>query len=86
MRRNGDRLRVVEVLERGIADGTHIGAQLYVSHRGAVVADLALGRARSDVDMRTDTLMTRPPWEKSSESILVKGQGPAMQETRALRN
>jgi hypothetical protein len=36
---------VVDVLERGITDGTHIGAQLYISHGGAVVADLALGRA-----------------------------------------
>ena len=44
-------MRVVEVLEQGIADGTHIGAQLYVSHRGEVVAD-ARGRrrARAGVD------------------------------------
>ena len=47
MRPEGARLHVVDVLEQGIADGTHIGAQLYVSHRGAVVADLALGHARS---------------------------------------
>ena len=45
MRPEGANLNVVEVLQQGIAEGTHIGAQLYVSHRGAVVADLALGRA-----------------------------------------
>jgi CubicO group peptidase (beta-lactamase class C family) len=51
-------MRVVDVLEQGIADGTHIGAQLYVSERGAVVADLAVGHARSGVEMTTDTMMT----------------------------
>src|SRR5208282_2722892 len=35
---------------------------------------------------RTDTLIVRPPWEKPSESIRVKGHGPAMQFTLALRN
>src|SRR5579864_9439130 len=31
-------------------------------------------------------MMTCPPAEKRSDSILVNGHGPAMQETRALRN
>jgi CubicO group peptidase (beta-lactamase class C family) len=70
----GDRLRVVEVLDAGIADGTHIGAQLYVSHRGAVVADVALGRARSDVDMRTDTLMTWFSITKAVTAVAVAQQ------------
>src|SRR5580700_6643263 len=35
---------------------------------------------------RAETMMVWPPWENLSVSILVKGQGPAMQETRASRN
>src|SRR4029077_2477914 len=35
---------------------------------------------------RAVTMMTFPPAEKRSDSILVKGHGPAMHETRALRN
>jgi CubicO group peptidase (beta-lactamase class C family) len=70
----GDQLRVVEVLEQGIADGTQIGAQLYVSHRGDVVADVALGRARSDVDMRTDTLMTWFSMTKAVTAVAVAQQ------------
>jgi hypothetical protein len=45
---------VVDVLEQGIADGTHIGAQLYVSRGGAVIADVAVGR-RSGRDCRRAT-------------------------------
>src|SRR5580704_16619722 len=33
-----------------------------------------------------DALMVRPPFENLSESIRVKGHGPAIQDTRALRN
>jgi hypothetical protein len=61
-------MRVVEVLEQGIADGSHIGAQLYVSRAGEVLADVAigkaalgtaaLGRARAERAMTTDTMMT----------------------------
>src|ERR1700730_8620194 len=36
--------------------------------------------------LRTATLMCRPPCENPSKSTLVKGQGPAMQETLAVRN
>src|SRR5439155_17358774 len=49
--------RTIAAIERGIAQGLHIGAQLYVSRRGQVVADVALGEARRGVPMRTDTLM-----------------------------
>src|ERR1700730_429706 len=34
----------------------------------------------------TDALIVRPPREKPSESIRVKGHGPAMHVNRALRN
>src|SRR5688500_9244686 len=49
--------RTLESLEQGIADGLHVGAQLYVSLRGEVVADTAIGDARRGVPMRPDTLM-----------------------------
>jgi len=67
-------MRVVDVLQQGIADGTHIGAQLYVSRRGAVVADLAVGRARSDVEMRTDSLMTWFSMTKAVTAVAVAQQ------------
>jgi CubicO group peptidase (beta-lactamase class C family) len=74
MRREVAPQRVIGVLEQGIADGTHIGAQLYVSHRGAVVADVALGRARADVEMRTDSLMTWFSMTKAVTAIAVAQQ------------
>jgi CubicO group peptidase (beta-lactamase class C family) len=74
MRSEGAHLNVVDVLQQGIAEGTHIGAQLYVSHRGAVVADLALGRARGDVDMRTDSMMTWFSMTKAVTAVAVAQQ------------
>ena len=75
MRSEGARLNVVDVLRQGIADGTHIGAQLYVSHRGAVVADLALGRARRDVEMRTDSMMTWFTMTKAVTAVAWRNSG-----------
>ena len=54
--------RTIAAIERGMSNGLHIGAQLYVSRGGQVVADVALGEARLEegrggVPMRTDTLM-----------------------------
>src|SRR3954468_23087081 len=51
--------RTLLAVEPGRAAGDHVGAQVYVSLRGEVVADLALGLARSNPDapMRPDTLM-----------------------------
>ena len=46
-------------LERGMAAGLHVGAQLHVSIDAVPVASVALGLAAPDVEMRTDTLM---PW------------------------
>jgi CubicO group peptidase (beta-lactamase class C family) len=64
-------MRVVEVLERGIADGTHIGAQLYVSQGGEVHADVALGVARPDVAMTTDSMMIWFSMTKAATAIAV---------------
>ncbi len=49
--------RTRQVLEDGIAQGLHPGAQLYVSLRGELIADWALGHARPDVPMTTGTLL-----------------------------
>ena len=49
--------RTVAAIERGMREGLHVGAQLYVSLRGRVVADVAVGLARDGVPMRPDTLM-----------------------------
>src|SRR5687768_9980852 len=49
--------KTLAAIRRGIDAGLHIGAQLYLSLRGKVIADDAFGLAREDVPMRTDTLM-----------------------------
>jgi len=49
--------RTVATIEEGIAAGLHMGAQVYVSHRGRVLADWAGGEARPGVAMQSDTLM-----------------------------
>lgn len=58
--------KAVATIERGIADGLHLGAQLFVSREGQVVADLAIGEARVGVPMRADSVML---WLSSSKPI-----------------
>lgn len=48
--------RAAALLESGIAEGLHPGAQLYVSLRGEVIADQAFGQARLGVPMRKETV------------------------------
>lgn len=48
--------RTLSLLEHGRHSILHPGAQLYVSRRGEVIADVALGEARPGVVMRPDTL------------------------------
>jgi CubicO group peptidase (beta-lactamase class C family) len=67
-------MRVVEVLEKGIADGTHIGAQLYVSRGGETVADVAVGESRDGVPMTTDTLMIWFSMTKAVTAVAVARQ------------
>ncbi len=54
------------LITAGLRDGLHVGAQLYVSRNREVVADLALGDARSGVAMTPDTLM---PWMSCSKPV-----------------
>jgi CubicO group peptidase (beta-lactamase class C family) len=45
-----------EILVAGIGQGLHLGAQLYVEHRGSII-DFACGEGRPGVPMRTDSIM-----------------------------
>ena len=58
--------KAVAVIESGIKARLHLGAQLYVSRDGKMVADLAFGEARDGVAMRPDTLML---WMSSIKPI-----------------
>ena len=46
-----------EVLEAGVQSGLHLGAQLYVSHKGRIIFDFACGEARAGTAMRTDSIV-----------------------------
>jgi CubicO group peptidase (beta-lactamase class C family) len=70
-------MRVIGVLEQGISDGLHIGAQIYVSRGGEVVVDAALGDARAGVPMTTETLMNWFSMTKAITAIAVAQQWEA---------
>ncbi len=62
-----DRLPLTHrLLEEGIAGGLHLGAQLYVSQRGGVVADLAVGDARPGEPLTREHLML---WLSSTKPL-----------------
>lgn len=48
---------VSQILRDGIAHGLHLGAQIYVSHRGQAVVDAAMGEARPGEPVADDTIM-----------------------------
>ncbi len=50
--------RTIAALDAGIANGLHLGAQLYVSIRGVTVFDGALGSSSPGVPLRATDLMT----------------------------
>src|SRR5687768_7400980 len=58
--------RTVELIEQGIADRLHLGAQLYLSKDGQPLADLAVGQSRLDEPMTPDHLTL---WLSSSKPI-----------------
>jgi CubicO group peptidase (beta-lactamase class C family) len=63
-----------EFLERGIAEGTHVGAQVYVSRDREVLADYAVGDARPGVPMTTDSLMIWFSMTKAVTAVAVAQQ------------
>ncbi len=48
--------RTIEAIERGIAEGLHLGAQVYASVDGQAKMDLGIGEARPGVAMTVDSL------------------------------
>ena len=58
--------RLTAVLEHGMTDRLHIGAQVYASVHGQVKADAAFGLARQQIPMRTDTVIL---WLSSTKPI-----------------
>jgi CubicO group peptidase (beta-lactamase class C family) len=51
---------------RGIEEGLHLGVQAYASQAGRCALDLAVGRARPDQPLRTDTIM---PWFSAAKPL-----------------
>jgi CubicO group peptidase (beta-lactamase class C family) len=49
--------KALRAIHDGIAENLHLGAQLYVSVAGKIIADLGIGEARAGVPMRPDHLM-----------------------------
>ena len=71
--------RAAGIIEQGIADKLHLGAQLYVSRDGATVADLAIGEATSGVPMRPDHLML---WMSSVKPVTAVAIGQMWEQGR----
>lgn len=59
--------RTDSVILRGIEQAQHIGAQLYVSERGRVIVDGALGEARAGTPLTSDALML---WMSSVKPVM----------------
>jgi CubicO group peptidase (beta-lactamase class C family) len=55
-----------QALEEGIREGLHLGAQIYVSRRGEVVADGAVGENRPGVPLTREHLML---WLSSTKPV-----------------
>jgi CubicO group peptidase (beta-lactamase class C family) len=63
--------RTRRAIEDGIATGLHLGAQLYVSLAGSVVADAALGEKRPGEPLHRDDLML---WLSSTKPVAAVAQ------------
>jgi CubicO group peptidase (beta-lactamase class C family) len=66
--------RASAVLDEGIRDGLHLGAQVYVWHAGETVADFAVGEARRGVPMTTGSLITWFSMTKPTVAVAVAQQ------------
>jgi CubicO group peptidase (beta-lactamase class C family) len=62
--------KTVAVLQAGMRENLHVGAQLFVARDGETVADLALGLAASQRPMTSDSMMTWLSTSKIATSIL----------------
>jgi CubicO group peptidase (beta-lactamase class C family) len=58
--------RTIAEIQRGIDEGLHPGAQLYVSKNGRILTDTALGHTQPNIPMRPDSLNL---WMSASKPI-----------------
>lgn len=63
--------RTSKVIEDGIAAGLHLGAQVYVSVDGKVIADGAIGEARAGVPMTGEHLITWFSMTKATVAVSI---------------
>ena len=66
--------RTTKVLQQGIDDGLHLGAQAYVSLEGKVIGDGAIGQARAGVPMTTEQLVIWWSMTKATVAVSVAQQ------------
>ncbi len=59
--------KMSEVIERGIAEHLHPGAQVCVMRRGEVVVDWAIGEARPGIGMTVDHIL---PWMSCTKPVV----------------
>ena len=64
----------VAVVAEGVERGLHLGAQLYASVEGKVVADLGIGHARAGVPMTPDSMVVWFSMTKPSVAVAVAQQ------------
>ena len=58
--------RTFEVIDRGMREGLHVGAQIYVSRGAQTVIDAGIGESRPGVAMTPDSMMI---WMSSSKPV-----------------
>jgi CubicO group peptidase (beta-lactamase class C family) len=58
--------RTLDILQRGIAEKLHLGAQIYVSLKGETLLDTAIGEARKGVSFKPETSII---WLSASKPI-----------------
>jgi CubicO group peptidase (beta-lactamase class C family) len=58
--------RTGRVILEGVTGGLHLGAQVYISRRGEILADAGIGMARAGVEMSVGTIM---PWLSAGKPL-----------------
>jgi CubicO group peptidase (beta-lactamase class C family) len=71
--------RTRAIVAEGMEQRLHLGAQVYVSLRGDVVADDAIGFARQDVPLTRDTLL---PWFSATKPLLAASMAQLVEQGR----
>ena len=71
--------KTAAIVEQGMTDGLHIGAQIFASINGDIAVDAAFGHARDGVRMTPDHLML---WLSSSKPIAAVAIGQLWERSR----